>query len=163
MFRLSHTLWKENLACGGVMAVRLSVCLSPLLTFEPSGGLYWNLYIYIVPLEITPPLYSFNFLSSEILACLLCHVVGESDISGTRSTIFKCCVICLGKIFSRNSYRLYNKNMAAMQNLHSGRSLVRFPIVALEFFIDIILSAILWSWGRLNLWQKWVPGIFSVR
>jgi hypothetical protein len=27
------------------------------------------------------------------------------------------------------------------------------------FFIDVIHSAALWSWGRLNLEQKWVPGI----
>jgi len=29
-----------------------------------------------------------------------------------------------------------------------------------EFFIDIILPAALRSWGRLNLKQKEVPGIF---
>jgi len=33
----------------------------------------------------------------------------------------------------------------------SGRSRVRFPIVSLEFFIDIILPVPLWPWGRLSL------------
>jgi hypothetical protein len=32
----------------------------------------------------------------------------------------------------------------------TGRSRVRFPMVTLEFFIDI-LSVALWPWGRLSL------------
>jgi hypothetical protein len=44
--------------------------------------------------------------------------------------------------------------------LQIGRPRVRFPMVLLECFIDIILPVTLWSWGRLSLKQKWVPGIF---
>ena len=35
--------------------------------------------------------------------------------------------------------------------LQVGRSQFRFPMVSLEFFIDIILPAVLWPWGWLNL------------
>jgi hypothetical protein len=35
--------------------------------------------------------------------------------------------------------------------LHAGRSRVRFPMVSLEFFIDIMVSVALWPWGRLSL------------
>ena len=35
--------------------------------------------------------------------------------------------------------------------LQVGRLRVRFPMVSLEFFIDIILPAALWSWGQPSL------------
>ena len=41
--------------------------------------------------------------------------------------------------------------------VQAGRSRVRFQMGSLEFFI--ILTATLWPWGRLSLWQKWVQGI----
>ena len=42
----------------------------------------------------------------------------------------------------------------------AGRSWVQFPMVTLEFFIDIIFPAALWPWGQLSLQEKWIPGIF---
>jgi len=36
---------------------------------------------------------------------------------------------------------------------------VRFLRTSLGFLIDLIVPAKLWSWVRLNLSQKWVPGI----
>jgi len=38
--------------------------------------------------------------------------------------------------------------------LQVGRSRVRFPIVLLAFFIDIIPPTALWPWGWLSLYQK---------
>ena len=44
--------------------------------------------------------------------------------------------------------------------LQAGRLRFPFPMVSLEFFIDIILLAAIWPWNWLSLLQKWVTGIF---
>jgi hypothetical protein len=51
--------------------------------------------------------------------------------------------------------------------LQVGRSRVRFPMVSLEFFIDINLPAALWPWGWLSLtcfpWVKAAGTTFMCR
>jgi len=43
--------------------------------------------------------------------------------------------------------------------LQIGRSLVRFQMVSLEFFIDIILPIALWPWVQLSLYQEDFLGV----
>jgi hypothetical protein len=45
----------------------------------------------------------------------------------------------------------YFDNIVWGTALQSGRSRVRFPMLSLEFFIDIILPATMCPWGRLSL------------
>jgi len=39
----------------------------------------------------------------------------------------------------------------ALRYKQAGRSWVRFPIASLGFFVDLILPAALWPWGRVSL------------
>jgi hypothetical protein len=60
-----------------------------------------------------------------------------------------------GKIHRQESYKLYplllvtgvrGSAFGLGTAIQAGRTQVRFPMVSLEFFIDIILLASLWSW-----------------
>jgi hypothetical protein len=43
--------------------------------------------------------------------------------------------------------------------LQSERSRVSFLMGSWELFIDLTLPKALRPWGRLSLWQKWLPGV----
>ena len=77
-------------------------------------------------------------------------------------------MLSLKLCFFNENWLYYNESAGArcwwrswLRHCATSRKGVRFPIVSLEFFIDIILPAALWPWVWLSLWQKWVPGIFS--
>jgi hypothetical protein len=68
----------------------------------------------------------------------------------------------------RESHKIHKYTLSAKSTvferiistmLQAGRSRVRVPMRWI-FSINLILPATLWLWGRLSLYQKWVPGIF---
>jgi hypothetical protein len=64
---------------------------------------------------------------------------------------------CQFKAARRYSPQIYfftgprNVSSQPYLNCSTRKSRVRFPMVSLEFFTDIILSVALWPWGRLSL------------
>jgi hypothetical protein len=62
---------------------------------------------------------------------------------------------CLYLLFGASVFVSATKHILVMNNrksvVQAGRSRVRFPIVSLEYFIDLILPATLWPWSRLSL------------
>jgi len=94
-----------------------------------------------------------------------CKVVSKNGQLCTATTALgfasffchKSCSLCV-TLVRRTDIRSFFSLLSVVQ---AGRLRVRFPVAPLEFFIDIFLPAALLPWGRLVLWQKWVPGIFS--
>jgi hypothetical protein len=67
------------------------------------------------------------------------------------------------KTVTRKNFNILTIDMGSLKlkiTLQTGRSRFRFPMLSMDFFIGIILPAVLWPWGRLSLQQNCVPGIF---
>ena len=59
---------------------------------------------------------------------------------------------------SHRGYVVAQSCSAVPTALQDVRSLVRFTMMSLEFFIKLILPAALWLWVRISLQHKWVSG-----
>jgi len=63
---------------------------------------------------------------------------------------FKIGIVALGKFFP-DHFGLSLTITGVGGGATSRKVAVRFPMVSVEFLIDVILPATLWSWSRLSL------------
>jgi hypothetical protein len=172
---ISHTVTLD-LSCSFIVQggwVLLMWCVyfvlfvSELCMVLELGDLY---YLYI----------SFWQCTSQLIVCvdLLCYFVvnycfASDRISSSESHCFSL-VDCISPYFDITFYNSYTDFCNKLSKyaiitwppatwgarggavgwgtkLQTGTSRVRFPMMSLEFFTDLIVSVALWPWGRLTL------------
>ena len=96
------------------------------------------------------------FLCSYVFQLRIVAIISEPQYQKDISSMY--CLSANGKycayIYHLLTHRICGAHGSAVgwgTTLQVGRSRVRFLMVSLEFFIDIILPAALWPWGWLSL------------
>ena len=147
----------------------LSWCIIPLYTkrFPPSENANWYYWLCQSALQYNEPRY-YNetywrlelAIDSYFLACVLTDrtddVRLDHEVQSCPSAIMNTTYGGGGGYVAPTHITLgtrwisHGSAVGWGTALQFGRSLVRFPMVSLEFFIDIILPAALWSWSWLS-------------
>jgi hypothetical protein len=74
------------------------------------------------------------------------HRIIHTGNSTRSNSVFKFCSILIWSLTCEGTFGGMLL-VAQLVEAQAGRSRFRFPMVSLEFFIDIILPATLWPWG----------------
>jgi len=128
--------------------------LRPLLSISYSWYAYFN--VLQITLYLFPTVPNYHVTCTQLFwAYALPHFLLEKE-----GLILGVCICCERLVLTSSYLESDYEGIAAHGSAVGWGTIGSFPMVSLEFFIDIILPTAPWPWDRLNLYQKWVPGIF---